>query len=302
MRPIIPDTHPERHAHAWEIAPGEIRWAPAKSLLFTGTAVATLLFGWQTATVPGLLVFALGTAACLGLGHSVGLHRGLIHGTFQMGRTTKRVLLWMATLTGIGPVLRLMDVHDRRDLWQNKTEAPAYYTYRHGLWTDFLWYLHCDHHPPRAQPGVAVFTRARHEHDPVLRWLDRTWIWQQLGVALPLFWMMGWTGVVWGCCARIAMSMAGHWLVNFMAHRKGDLDHRIDGAGEEGRNNWVFGALSMGEGWHNNHHAFPTSARHGLRWWQIDVSYMTIWIMSKVGLARDIRIPSKDRINAKRFA
>ena len=58
--------------------------------------------------------------------------------------------------------------------------------------------------------------------------------------------------------------------------------------------------LALGEGWHNNHHAFPTSARHGLHWWQIDFSYMIIWAMSKVGLARDIRVPSRERILAKR--
>jgi stearoyl-CoA desaturase (delta-9 desaturase) len=59
------------------------------------------------------------------------------------------------------------------------------------------------------------------------------------------------------------------------------------------------GVLAMGEGWHNNHHAFQASARHGLRWWQIDVSYMIIWTMSKIGLAHDVRVPSKERIEAK---
>jgi len=64
----------------------------------------------------------------------------------------------------------------------------------------------------------------------------------------------------------------------------------------------IFGVLALGEGWHNNHHAFPTSARHGLRWWQIDVSYCIIWAMSKVGLASDVRIPSRDRIRDRRLA
>jgi stearoyl-CoA desaturase (delta-9 desaturase) len=60
------------------------------------------------------------------------------------------------------------------------------------------------------------------------------------------------------------------------------------------------GVMALGEGWHNNHHAFPTSARHGLQWWQFDVTYIIIWTMSKIGLAQAVRIPSKDRISAKR--
>ena len=70
----------------------------------------------------------------------------------------------------------------------------------------------------------------------------------------------------------------------------------------DSRNNPIFGFIGLGEGWHNNHHAFPTSARHGLRWWQLDVSYLIIRAMALVGLARDIRIPSPERIAAKRTA
>ena len=71
---------------------------------------------------------------------------------------------------------------------------------------------------------------------------------------------------------------------------------------DESRNNAIFGVLAFGEGWHNNHHAFPTSARHGLRWWQLDVTYMIIRGMAMVGLARDVRVPSAARIAAKRTA
>jgi fatty-acid desaturase len=62
------------------------------------------------------------------------------------------------------------------------------------------------------------------------------------------------------------------------------------------------GVVALGEGWHNNHHAFPTSARHGLQWWQLDVSYMIIWTMSKLRLIEAVRIPTKDRIIAKQIA
>ena len=62
---------------------------------------------------------------------------------------------------------------------------------------------------------------------------------------------------------------------------------------DQSRNNFVFGVLAMGEGWHNTHHAFPTSARHGLRWWQIDVSYWVIRALALLHLARNVKVPTK---------
>ena len=135
------------HCHVLPQAEGEIRWAPANSLWFTANAVVFLLFAVQSFTWGALAAATVTTGVCLCLGHSVGLHRGLIHRTFRMHRATGLVLAWLATLTGIGPVLRLMAMHDVRDTWQNRPAAPAYYAYDHGMVTDFWWYLHCEHVP-----------------------------------------------------------------------------------------------------------------------------------------------------------
>jgi stearoyl-CoA desaturase (Delta-9 desaturase) len=72
-------------------------------------------------------------------------------------------------------------------------------------------------------------------------------------------------------------------------------------SGDQSRNNVVFGVLGLGEGWHNTHHAFPTSARHGLRWWQVDVSYYVIRALAWLGLARQVKVPSRQaRAQARR--
>ena len=97
--------------------------------------------------------------------------------------------------------------------------------------------------------------------------------------------------------ARVFLVHHVTWSINSVCHLWGT---RPFDSGDESRNNAVFGVLAMGEGWHNNHHAFPTSARHGLRWWQIDFSYWLIRAMSWVGLASGIKVPSADRIAAKR--
>ena len=287
---------PHEHCALLPEAAGEIRWAPVKSLFFTVNAVVFVLFAWATVTPGAVVTAALFTAACLGLGHSVGLHRGLIHRTFAMHRTTALVLAWLATMTGIGPVLRLMAMHDVRDVWQNRAEAPAYYAYQHTWWVDFWWYLHCEH---VAQPGHHR-PRIPREHaaDPGLAWLDRTWILQQLPVALVLTAWLGWGGLVWACCGRILVSQLGHWLVNYVCHTQGTRRFTIAGAGEEGRNHWLFGALSMGEGWHNNHHAWLDSARFGIGPWEPDPGFALIRIMEKLGLAWNVQtmetVPIRD--------
>ena len=86
------------------------------------------------------------------------------------------------------------------------------------------------------------------------------------------------------------------WSINSVCHLWGSRDFESH---DESRNNFIFGVLALGEGWHNNHHAFPTSARHGLRWWQIDASYWVIVAMKWVGLASKVRRPTREAMHAK---
>jgi stearoyl-CoA desaturase (delta-9 desaturase) len=129
-------------------------------------------------------------------------------------------------------------------------------------------------------------------------------LWVLLGLLIPallgglLTW--SWTGVllgfIWGGLVRIFLVHHVTWSINSVCHIWGS---RPFNSHDESRNNPIFGVLGLGEGWHNNHHAFPTSARHGLKWWQLDISYIIILAMSKVGLASDIRVPSQARIQSK---
>jgi stearoyl-CoA desaturase (delta-9 desaturase) len=123
-------------------------------------------------------------------------------------------------------------------------------------------------------------------------------IWVALGLVLPAVlggvvsrtWMGVWTGLVWGGLVRVFLVHHVTWSVNSVCHLWG---RRLYNTGDESRNNFLFGVLAMGEGWHNAHHAFPTSARHGLRWWQPDVSYMVICALALLRLAWNVRVPSK---------
>jgi stearoyl-CoA desaturase (delta-9 desaturase) len=98
-----------------------------------------------------------------------------------------------------------------------------------------------------------------------------------------------WHGLLWGGAVRIFLTHHVTWSVNSVCHLWGGQPF---GVRDQSRNNFLVGILALGEGWHNNHHAYPTSARHGLRWWQIDVSYWFIRALALLGLAWNIRLPA----------
>src|SRR5204863_365099 len=111
---------------------------------------------------------------------------------------------------------------------------------------------------------------------------------------------LSWTGIIlgflWGGLVRVLLVHHITWSVNSVCHLWGSRPFAV---GDESRNNAVVAILGLGEGWHNNHHAFPTSAKHGLRWWEIDPSYWFIRTLGLVGLARGIRKPDRERILQK---
>jgi stearoyl-CoA desaturase (delta-9 desaturase) len=106
-------------------------------------------------------------------------------------------------------------------------------------------------------------------------------------------------GFIWGGLVRVFFGHHVTWSINSVCHLWGSRPFHSH---DESRNNVIFGVLAFGEGWHNNHHAFPTSARHGLHWWQFDMSYIIIRTMGWLRLVHDIRVPEPERIAIKRHS
>jgi stearoyl-CoA desaturase (delta-9 desaturase) len=127
--------------------------------------------------------------------------------------------------------------------------------------------------------------------DPVYRFLNVAFIPIQIGLGLLLYYLGGWPFVVWGIFVRIVAVFHCTWLVNSATHLFG---YRSYESGDRSTNCWWVALLTYGEGWHNNHHAFPHSARHGLRWWEIDMTWMTIWLLQTLGLATKVKLAEKE--------
>jgi stearoyl-CoA desaturase (delta-9 desaturase) len=264
-------------------AAGEVRLSAAKLAWNGGFLLAALATPVLFPDPVPALATGLGTALILCFGHSAGFHRGVIHGAYRMGPWTERVLVYLLVLTGIGGPIALMRMHNTRDRHQNTPAAPNFYTFAHSMWDDFRWYLFHDH------TGTPAPIDPAREADPFYRFMERTWRWQQVPWAILLSYAGGPAWLMWGVAVRIAICVLGHWYVNWACHTHGYFRYRMPGSGEEGRNHLIWGALAMGEGWHNNHHAYPQSARFGIGWWELDPGWWAVCAMRALGLVWDVK-------------
>ena len=275
---------------------GRVTWSPVKSLWFTCHALVAIIGGWLTFRFDAVLVSFVFTVTTLCLGHSVGLHRLLIHRSFECPRWLEHVLVHLGTLVGMGGPFRMLYMHDIRDWSQRHEACHAYFIHRNPIWKDFLWQNHCGiqlEHPPEFKIEDRV------AQDRFYRFMERTWMLQQLPWVILLYLLGGIAFVVWGISVRIVLSLLGHWLVGYFAHNTGPRDWHLEGHAVQGHNIPQIGLLTMGESWHNNHHAFPGSARLGLHGAQLDPGWWAICALKAIGLVRNPKLPEDLPVRAE---
>jgi stearoyl-CoA desaturase (delta-9 desaturase) len=265
-------------------------------------AAAALAWGWGFRWSDlGLLV---GMYVVSALGVTVGFHRLLVHRSFETSAPVKFVLAALGSTAVQGPVLKWCGLHRRHhqfsdvpgDVHSPHLAGGGVAGFLLGFWNAHIgWAFRAD--PPNLDHYVKDLSGSRS-----LRVASKLFpLWAFLGVAVPAAlgglitgtWLGALTGFLWGGLVRIFLLHHVTWSINSACHLWGT---RAYPSADESRNNFVFGVLAMGEGWHNNHHAFPTSARHGLKWWQIDVSYWVIKGLALVGLAWNLKLPSKQAL------
>jgi stearoyl-CoA desaturase (delta-9 desaturase) len=263
---------------------GKVVWSPAKSLW-----TLALVVGPFTAGTDSILIFVVLTALTICLGHSVGMHRLLIHRSFRTPIIVEHFLVYLGTLVGMAGPFGMIYAHDIRDWAQRQPDCHDLFAHRRPFLIDAWWQMHCQvalDHPPL----FAIEDRIR--NDRFYRFIDRTWMLQQVPLGLLLYAAGGWDWVIWGIAVRVPVSLTGHWLVGHFAHRKGSQDWRVDGVAVQGYNVTGAGLITFGEAYHGNHHAFPNSAHLGFGRGQIDLGWWFIRVLAFVGLARDIKTPN----------
>jgi stearoyl-CoA desaturase (Delta-9 desaturase) len=284
----------------------------------TIAAVVVPLLGFVTAvvlawgglvTARDLVIFAV-SYSIVGFGVTVGFHRLLTHRSFEAPTPVRVGLAILGSMSLQGAVIHWVADHRKHHTFADEQGDPhSPHTQGGHGWRGVargIWHAHTgwlfDRHERASASRFARDLKA----DPAIRAVDRLFpVWVLLGLALPFGAGVavsggelgaGLTALLWGGLVRIFLQHHATWSVNSVCHMYGS---RLFATEDESRNNWVVGLIALGEGWHHNHHAFPTSARHGLRRLQIDPSYAFIRMLERLGLARQVRLPGQAEMARK---
>lgn len=270
------------------VVDGVVRYAPLQSLWLTGMLAGALIGGALTFSWPALLLFVASTATVLLFGHSLGSHRKLIHDSYRCPLWLEYVLVYLGVMVGLSGPLGLLRQHELRDYAQRQPGCHPYLRHGSGIWRDCWWQLHCRlilAQPPR----IAIEPRIA--QDRFYRFLEASFMAQQLPWAILFYLCGGWGFVWWGVCARVSAGVLGHWLIGYFAHNHGAMHFEVSGAAVQGRNIRFSSLLTMGECWHNNHHAYPGSARLGLFPGEWDPGWWALLLLRRMGLVSGLRLP-----------
>jgi fatty-acid desaturase len=280
--------HRIRHRNVAEVCEGTVRFSWSKGAWFLGMTAAAIVGGAMTASPGAVALYVASTAVVLLFGHSLGSHRKLIHDSFQCPRWLEYTLVYCGVQVGLAGPLGLMRQHELRDYAQRLPTCHDYLRHGRPFWIDAWWQLVCELRLVR-EPLLVIEPRVA--NDRFYRFLERTWMAQHLPWALLFYAWGGWGFVFWGVCARVATGVFGHWIIGFVAHNHGEMRHVVDAAAVQGRNVRFTSLLTMGECWHNNHHAFPGSARLGLTPGEWDPGWWVLSGLERAGLVWNIRLP-----------
>jgi stearoyl-CoA desaturase (delta-9 desaturase) len=271
-------------------------------------AAPFLVWGWGFGWTDLGLLLAMYVLTILGV--TVGFHRLFVHRSFEARPWVQMALAVLGSMAVQGSLFQWVGLHRRHHRYSDQPADP-HTPHHHGAGLGGLlkgvWHAHIgwffDPNPPDLDHYLKDLMASRS-----LRVVDALFpLWVALGLLLPALigglvtrsWHGFWTGLIWGGLVRLFLVHHVTWSINSACHLWGRRPYR---SGDMSRNNAVFGILGMGEGWHNTHHAFPTSVRHGLRWWQIDVSYWVIRLLAACGLAWNLKVPSPTVQEAGRSA
>ncbi|WP_271079535.1 acyl-CoA desaturase [Aurantiacibacter sp. MUD61] len=260
-------------------------------VLWNGTMLAGTLAALFHVTLGAVVLFVALTYATLLIGHSVGMHRMMIHRSFKAKTWLRRLLIYVGTIVGVAGPFGIIRIHDTRDWAQRQPVCHDFFNHDRPLLQDLVWNLFYRFDFARA-PIVTIEPELA--DDPLINWLDATWRFQQIPVALLLFWVGGWPFVLWGIFARVFVSTAGHWTITWFCHNPGPGRWHVTGAGVQASNLPGLGWLTYGECWHNNHHAFPESAKIGLEKGQTDPAWWLIERLQKAGWVFAVRLPREE--------
>ena len=249
------------------------------ALLHIGAIAALFMFSWKSLAVAAVLYWV-----AMGLGISMSYHRLLTHRSYKVPKAIEYFLAVCGTLALEGGPITWTAVHR---LHHQKSDQPGdpHSPRDGGWWSHILWLVYCEPNRTRLPKLMRyVPDLAKVKFYAVLN--QYFWV-PSVVVGIILLIIGGIPLFLWAGCLRTVFSFHATWLVNSATHMWGGRRFETR---DDSRNNWWVALLSFGEGWHNNHHAHPTSARHGLTWYEVDFSWIVIKTLKMFGLAKAVRV------------
>jgi stearoyl-CoA desaturase (delta-9 desaturase) len=280
-------------------------------LPFVGLA-AVIAMLWHVPFQGTYLAIMVGMYVSTGIGIGTGFHRLFTHRSFSAGPYVRFFWAALGSMAIEGPLTTWVAEHRKH---HQHSDAPGDPHSPHARHDDYptgirgvvwgVWHAHVGWLFEKTPRDLERYVPDLLS-DPGASFVSRTyWMWVALGLIIPAVlggvltgtWTGALLGFLWGGLVRTLVVHHITWCINSVCHLWGTRPFRTR---DESRDNPIFGILAFGEGWHNAHHAFPTSARHGLAWWKLDINYIVIRAMALVGLAHNVRLPSPDRLAERR--
>jgi stearoyl-CoA desaturase (delta-9 desaturase) len=237
------------------------------------------------------LALFLGFYVAAGLGASIGFHRMLTHSSFECGPVVKASFLILGSMAGQGRCIEWAAHHRKHHAYSDR-EGDPHSPLDGFVHAYFGWIL-------RGPAAERERYCKRLLEDRLVSFIDRTTaLWLLLGLAIP-FAAAGWSGLLWGGFVRMAFFSQIAYSVNSFGHTFGS---RPFDTKDESRNNWILAVLGFGDGWHNNHHAFPSMAYHGMRLHELDPSALVIRLLASLRLVWNVKQPPATVVERRRRA
>ena len=254
-------------------------------------AAALLSWSWTNVLTAMFLYWV-----AVGLGISMGYHRLHTHRGFKTYKWFEYFLALCGTLTLEGGPIFWVATHRLHHQYSDQPEDP--HTPRvSGFWAHMGWVMFGD----AGHSDTARLSRYAPDlgKDPFYRWLN-SWHWLPLTVSgFILLAIGGWSLVNWALFLRVVVGLHSTWLINSATHMWGS---RRFATKDDSKNTWWAAIITFGEGWHNNHHAHPTSARHGLTWYEFDPTWLSLKVLRAIGLVWDVKVARISEIPAEDVA
>jgi sn-1 stearoyl-lipid 9-desaturase len=243
------------------------------------TILAFFMFSWEN-----LAAMLIGYWIVISFGIGLGYHRLLTHRSFKTPKWLEYMLTTLGTMALQDDAPRWVATHRIHHKYV-ETDKDPHSTRAGFFWAHVEWIMRGtanDHDEATLKRYVPDLMKdkfhvllAKYFHVPLII------------SGVVLFLIGGWSMVLWGVFARVVFGWHSTWLVNSATHYWGKRRFETN---DDSTNNWIIALLTFGEGWHNNHHAQPTSARHGLKWYEFDLNWQTIRLFERLGWAKQIRV------------